>query len=342
MHKSEDEEIKASVKCLRAAVAKIQSLGISATPENYSIWYDYYSGRKPSLTAMVDKRLENGGVFNKEFSRRVYSQFFLTDPERELSEVRSAIRNLIDALVKELSEIDANMSCYERTLEECNEGLSKDPEVETLSAIVHRLIEETQKCRNVNKQSLGTVNKLNQEISNMREALQEMSEAALEDALTGIPNRRAFDVKLKEMIASARTENEPLCLILLDIDLFKRVNDQHGHIVGDRVLRFVAEMIKRSIKGGDFVARFGGEEFAVILPKTEFDGGFTVAQAILKNVASTKLKVNKGGESVGSITLSAGVSLLNSNDDLESILERADDHLYTAKNSGRNSVKGDL
>ena len=142
-------KLKESVAYLRAAVAKIQELGIPATPDNYSIWYDYYSGRKPSLKKVVDKRLKNGGAYNAEFSKRVYAQFFLSDPdpERELSNVRAAIRDLIDSLAKELSDIDNSMGDYTQALDVCSDELKQTPEINELNSIVDKLLAETQKCR---------------------------------------------------------------------------------------------------------------------------------------------------------------------------------------------------
>ena len=127
---------------------------------------------------------------------------------------------------------------------------------------------------------------------------------------------------------------------MLDIDRFKLVNDQHGHLVGDRVLRFVAQMIKKSIKGGDFVARFGGEEFAVIFPDTNLEGGLSVANTIIQAVANQKLTLNKQGLKLGKVTLSGGLSLIQEGDTAPSLIDRADKRLYKAKDNGRNCVVG--
>lgn len=339
---AQQEQIKESIKFLRSAVAKIQELSIPANPQNYSIWYEYFAGNKPKLNEMVDKRLQNGGDYNSEFSLRVYNQFFLNDPEKELRSVRMAIRAMIDQLVSELDNTGTGLKKYGEKLEDCEDVLNNDPDISALKMIVDTLVVETRRCREHNERSISQLNQLNNEIHQMRTALKEMSEAAFEDALTGIANRRAFDQKFESLIVEARKENAKLCLILLDIDLFKRVNDEHGHVVGDRVLRFAAETIKRSVKGGDFIARFGGEEFAVLLPNTGRDGGVSVANSILKNVSSAKLKVNKGGKSLGNITFSAGLAELDVQDSLETMLERADSFLYHAKQSGRNKVVAEV
>lgn len=341
MEHMDEEAIKASVKYLRSAVSKIQELAVPATPDNYSIWYDYYSGRNPSLSKMVDTYLNNGGEYTPEFSRQVYARFFLADAERELIEIKSAIRALIDSLIQELTDIDSGMGGYSESLAHASAQLAEQNGIDVLGDLVEKLILETNRQRDSNLRNLEKVNSLKQDISQMRDVLEEMSEAAFEDALTGIPNRRALDETIRLLIENAETKPGPYCLILLDIDHFKMVNDDHGHTVGDRVLRFVAEMIKRSVKGGDFVARFGGEEFSVVLPNTSYQDGFQLAQNILKNISTARFKIRKNGKSLHSITLSAGITELRQGDTLESFIDRADTLLYAAKDAGRNIVKGD-
>ena len=129
-----------------------------------------------------------------------------------------------------------------------------------------------------------------------------------------------------------------LCLLIIDIDHFKKFNDVHGHIVGDEVLRFVAKNIQKLIRGNDYVSRFGGEEFTVILPKTPLLGAMTVAENIRTSFA--KLKLERKGKSVqlGTITVSIGVAQYRPGESIETLIKRADQALYFAKNAGRNRV----
>jgi diguanylate cyclase len=108
--------------------------------------------------------------------------------------------------------------------------------------------------------------------------------------------------------------------------------------VGDRVLRFVAQMIKKSVKGADLVARFGGEEFAVLFPNTNHQGGISVANTIIQVVANQKLTLNKQGLKLGKVTLSGGLSLIQKGDTADCLIERADNFLYKAKSNGRNTL----
>ena len=138
---------------------------------------------------------------------------------------------------------------------------------------------------------------------------------------------------------SAQEQNLSTCLLLADIDHFKKFNDTHGHLVGDKVLRFVASTMKHCIKGKDTAARFGGEEFAVILPNTDLAGAQSAAEQIRSEISSGTLINKSRGESYGSITISIGIAKLNMNDHPNDLIQRADQSLYLAKSRGRNRVE---
>jgi len=341
-HNAYQKEINDSVKWLRLAVAKIKSLMIPASPENYSIWYEYFSERKPDLKQSMDYRLSKNLPFTPDTYRELYSQYFVDGPEQQLGEIRIAIRKLIERLMSELSELDTNVDEYSSVLSESAIELANDPDVSSLHVIVQKLISETRQCRESNHSAMKKMETLNEEVDSLRQSLQVMSEEVFEDALTGVTNRRGFNKEIAIAIDTCQSENIPVALLLLDIDHFKKVNDEHGHLVGDRVLRFVAESIKRSVKGSDTVARYGGEEFAVILPATDLKGAKIVAQQVLMSVSKTKLSVKKGGKCIGHVTLSGGLSAIHRKDTVEKLIERADKALYQAKSSGRNSVFVDV
>ena len=127
-------------------------------------------------------------------------------------------------------------------------------------------------------------------------------------------------------------------LLLADIDHFKVVNDTYGHVLGDKVIRAVAHVLRSSIKGRDVAARLGGEEFAILLPQTSLTGAAAVAEQIRGTVAQGRICRPDGNESIGQVTLSVGVAVAKPGDTLEALLERADAAMYTAKRAGRNRI----
>ena len=158
------------------------------------------------------------------------------------------------------------------------------------------------------------------------------------DQLTGIGNRRHFDRSLEKSVADHKHVKQPLCLILADIDHFKTFNDQWGHQTGDQVLRLVALAIKNSVKVTDNACRYGGEEFAVILPDTSLAQAYNVAERIRITVSRRDVVKRSTGQNLGKITVSAGIAVMTADDTQQSLVHRADLCLYAAKNSGRNKV----
>jgi diguanylate cyclase len=158
------------------------------------------------------------------------------------------------------------------------------------------------------------------------------------DELTSVANRKAFNEKLHILVDDRQRLNDPFVLMLLDMDQFKRINDSHGHPAGDRVLAMVGEALKELVREGDFVGRYGGDEFATLLPKTQLDVGLERAELIRVKMAEW---VSRGASRDGEIAVSVsiGVVACQIDDTAESILKRADQALYRCKDLGRNQIQ---
>ena len=157
------------------------------------------------------------------------------------------------------------------------------------------------------------------------------------DSLTGLYNRRVILQRLNERIKYTRRYGDELSLIMLDIDHFKKVNDQYGHLIGDGVLEGIAVLVQRNIRDTDVVGRYGGEEFIIILLKTGLSSALGVAERIRKAIEAAEMKDSEGN--VFSVTVSEGVSSYKPAEDERSLISRADDALYRAKENGRNRVE---
>ncbi len=158
------------------------------------------------------------------------------------------------------------------------------------------------------------------------------------DALTGAANRKAFDTTIRKLAGDAMNSGDGLALLMVDADRFKRVNDTWGHQVGDEILRHIAAALKESVRGGDVVALYGGEEFAVILPRTDADSAVSVAENIRRTLLRQPLYLNVAPP-LDAITVSIGVSCYEPGDPLTEWIGRADSALYQAKEAGRNCVQ---
>jgi diguanylate cyclase (GGDEF)-like protein len=164
---------------------------------------------------------------------------------------------------------------------------------------------------------------------------EEIYQLTITDNLTQVRNRRYLEDELEREVSRARRFERPMSVLLLDIDFFKRVNDDHGHLVGDAVLRDVAQIARRRVRHYDTVARYGGEEFAVLMPETSLTDAARVARDL--GEAITQSVVEYRGVRV-SVTVSIGCAEMCAGDDAASVLGRADERLYAAKRAGRNRV----
>jgi diguanylate cyclase (GGDEF)-like protein len=159
---------------------------------------------------------------------------------------------------------------------------------------------------------------------------------ALSDKLTGLANRQALDMMLQRDMAENKRTGMGLALLLLDLDRFKEVNDKHGHLAGDAVLKCLAEAIRGQLRDSDMVGRWGGEEFMVILKRTDLNAALLVAEKIRQHVESTKIAYDRDNLK---LSCSIGVAVLREDDTADTLLRRADRGLYAAKQEGRNQVR---
>jgi len=170
---------------------------------------------------------------------------------------------------------------------------------------------------------------LQQVTEELEEANRKLSSLALTDALTGLWNRRAFDSRLETAVMSTQRSKQPLALMMLDVDHFKKVNDQFGHPYGDDVLRHVAAILNRSTRSDDVACRFGGEEFAILMPGTDRDGAIALGERIRDAMHSFVWEKSP-------VTISMGISLFEAHQSSDDLVDNADAALYAAKKGGRD------
>ncbi|MBT9582712.1 diguanylate cyclase [bacterium] len=181
--------------------------------------------------------------------------------------------------------------------------------------------------------------RLDASVESIQSLLQELRRGATQDSLTGLLNRRSFLDRLQEEMSASARHSLKACVAMIDVDHFKSVNDTYGHPAGDAVLVGVAQRLNSGMRGEDTLARFGGEEFAVLLRHTDLDGGLILLDRLRETVANLPFDVpTPSGTETITVTFSAGLTLLAGKDTQKRVLERADVALYEAKRTGRNRV----
>jgi diguanylate cyclase len=176
------------------------------------------------------------------------------------------------------------------------------------------------------------------EVGKLQKALESARQEALIDPLTNIYNRRGFEIEVQNMLADSASMSKGACMLMVDIDHFKNINDTYGHLFGDKVLRTLANTLKSLVKGQDCVARLGGEEFAVLLPRTELKGALSIAENIRETIEQSRIRHLYSETASSGITISIGIAAYTSGSNLVEWLDCADKALYISKQRGRNRV----
>jgi diguanylate cyclase len=255
-----------------------------------------------------------------------------------MEDVGSGISGMLDAVLGKLERAGKDAGEYGRTLSAATGELGEARSPAAVAKMVEQLVGATQAMEVRTKSLESELQRSSEQVTDLKTQLDTVRKESRVDPLTGVANRKAFDIELQAAIADARETGSAVALLMCDIDHFKRFNDTWGHQTGDQVLRLVANCLSENVKGRDTAARYGGEEFVVILRQTPLDGATKLADQIRGNVENKKLVKKSTGDILGTITISIGVAQLRADDTPELLIQRADRALYRAKNTGRNRV----
>lgn len=236
----------------------------------------------------------------------------------------------VGTLIEESAEYDDAMRAHQDLVEKAK-SLVNFEEVE------RSLLEEVSQMMEANQRYRKQLNEANTTVKRQREELEKLQSNIEIDFLTDIPNRRGFDRRIAEAIELAKRHGTHTCLVVIDVDHFKKVNDEHGHLAGDRILRAVSTVLNEQKRGTDFLARYGGEEFVMLLPETKIERAKILAERAREKMEHSRFRLEN--RSIG-ITVSIGVGQVDPiRDTPESFFERVDTALYKAKQGGRNRVE---
>jgi diguanylate cyclase len=321
------------------AFAHIRNHRTAAYPRAYELWYTYVTGHHPALMRAINDQLRKFGRITQVELDEIYDRFinsnrFTAEAERSTVRLLSQMDNVSDALKNAKGEISDYRGQLTGSADEIEVGVGE----ERLRSLIGELLASTRNMSRLNAKLSEQLGDARMEVEELRESLESIRTESQVDPVTTLANRRFFDSAFADSIRHAHRTGDNLALVMLDIDHFKQFNDTYGHLTGDQVLRLVALSLKQNVKGLDTAARFGGEEFAVILPGCDLRGASSVAEQIRKAVMQRELVKRSTGENLGRVTVSLGVAALRNDDTPERVIERCDQAMYAAKRSGRNKV----
>lgn len=330
-----------SAEYLRLAIPFMSKQDAAVDPVSYSVWYEYVSGINPALKQAVDELLEGREQLTDEDTERLFRDYISSCNIDAVDHVRKELCQVLQHTRKSTSEASEQTREYGQALEKYTLACTQAGQNSSLDSTIQAILTDTHHLHRAIHGLHQELDKSTHEMEALREELLRVRQEASSDPLTGLANRKAIDAALKKAISAQQQKDAgPLCLIMLDIDHFKQVNDSYGHLLGDKVICFVAGVMKKNVKGKDTAARCGGEEFCILLPDTDAEGARALAESIRKDIEGAKIRRQDNGETIGQVTISVGISCYQPGDDHNTFYERADQALYASKENGRNRTTG--
>ncbi|GEO83114.1 MULTISPECIES: GGDEF domain-containing protein [Alphaproteobacteria] len=329
---------KAQIPDIAAQITyAMRTMGVPPIPRNYELFYEAYIGSNPTLTRELAAL---GSKATQEELDELGQQYFGNHQSRVIENAHSKIISELDGLLHLLKQEQTSLESYNKLLGETYSRINtkNTASVDILRSAITLLTEATDTTMAHGEQTVEQVTQKSQEMDQVRKELDEYKRIANTDSLTRIANRRAFDERLAS-IYNASTSAPLTSLVLADIDNFKKINDTYGHPVGDKILATVATVIRANVRKDCFVARTGGEEFAIIIDGNTAEEVNQMCERVRSALETTPFKNSRTGVNYGPITLSLGFCMAGSADDPGELYSKADIALYCAKHAGRNRTK---
>jgi diguanylate cyclase len=329
-----DMDVEYAATVADGAIQSMAKQSVPATPKNFSVWFNYAMGASPALRKTIDilvggKRKFDASVNHDLYVTYINPQSDSAAPADVPDQLAGVITNAKQFLATAIADNRVQIASLGEVSSQVQASSDSRP-------IIERLVNELSKATARASALETNFEASSLELDNIRNSLKEAEERSNTDVLTGLANRRSLDQFLRSAQIVAMEKGEPLSVLLIDIDHFKKFNDSYGHQVGDQVLRLVAKVLRENVREQDLAARYGGEELFAVLPGATLDVCAEVAERIRCRVFDARLTRRTTGQEISSVTVSIGVAQFRMAESAEAMIERCDCALYQAKQSGRN------
>jgi diguanylate cyclase len=320
---------------LRRALPLINRHKTPVNPVNYAVWYEYVSGSNQQLNSAIDTRLSKDEPMTEEITQFLYEKYVLMGMPERIEKTNNGMRLIVDNTMSNINKAEAKADACTSGLNNSRSILEGINDVDELKGLITDILSQTEMLIESSQDLKQELVKSSQDMLALKAELEEVKKTAITDGLTGLLNRGAFN---KELDKLCELPNQNASLILFDLDHFKRLNDTYGHLLGDKVIQFFAGILKKHGNETHPVARYGGEEMAmIVLDRTE-EEVIQLAETIRETLANSNLKKKGSEEGIGQITVSIGISWKTPEDIPTTLIDRADQALYLSKANGRNQV----
>lgn len=334
-----DELMKTAAAHMKKAVPLMLKHSIPTTPTNYALWYTYVGESAPELNHALDEVIAQYQTCPVSQSQLLYRQY-VSDPEQlDIRQMKQSLEAMVQELSQSLKDTHHDTGAFQQKIHSQLSHLSQLEQqtysLEQVMDMVRGIVNESDNIHSSTRYFSAQLERAEQEIMRLKQRLAATEQDSLHDALTGILNRRAFDADLQNL-SSVNVNN---CgLILADIDHFKQFNDSFGHQLGDQVLKAVAKRLGEHCRDGARVYRYGGEEFAILVPNRPLPQIRHLADSMRRGIEKITIKDRRKGGIIDGISASFGVSCHQQAESLSQFIAQADTQLYEAKKLGRNRV----
>jgi diguanylate cyclase len=308
------------------AIRSMAGQRVPPTPNNFHVWFNYVLGTPPVLKRAIDILIGNKRKFDAGTNREIYANYIGSKAENEAvaydvsQQLHSVMSSAKQFLTTAIADNRTQMAVISDVSERSEAGV--DPKM-----LIESLMSELAKAATrATKLEVSFMEK-SRELDTIRDSLTKSEERAKTDTLTGLPNRRALEEFFRTAQLAAMERDEPVSVLLIDIDHFKRFNDEFGHGVGDQVLKLMSKVLRE-----------GGEELIAVLPGADLPACTAVAERIRRSVAECHITRRSTGEALPGITISIGVAQFQGGESMADLIDRCDQALYLAKKMGRNRV----
>lgn len=328
-----DMDVEYAAAVADRAMRSMSQNAVPFTPSNFSVWFNYALGAAPALRRTIDILLDNKRKFDAKINHDLYVTYIDPRPEFAAADLPDQLRGVVTSARAFLDTAVADNRTQMQALGEVSSNVRADSDPRPIiEKLMTELSRATARASALEQNFAAT----SQELDIIRTSLKESEQRSNTDALTGLANRRSLDGFLRSAQIVAMEQGGALSVLLIDIDHFKKFNDNYGHQVGDQVLRLVAKVLRESVRDIDLAARYGGEELVAVLPGADLDVCAAAAERIRRRVAEARLTRRNTGQEIASVTVSIGVAQFRLAESADAMIERCDRALYRAKETGRN------
>jgi diguanylate cyclase len=333
-----DQSKEKTAELLRLALGHMGKHPAAFNPLTFTLWYEYAASINPELITALDLALTKPAPIDDALVHKLYEEHIVSVDAEAVERIGVDMERLMRSVVHTASQTGHHAGAFGAQLTGLTEALAAN-DAEALAPKLSEVLASASVMKNSVDSLQKKVSASQEEIARLRGDLERARGEALLDPMTGIFNRRGFEQKLQALITGNRTSDDTHCLVMLDIDHFKKVNDTHGHLMGDRVIQAVGEILRVSVtQEAHAAARYGGEEFAILMPSASVDQSASLAESVRERTKAIKIRKRDTQEVLFSVTLSGGVASLQPGDDAAALIARADAALYQAKQTGRDRV----